>query len=144
MRKLRQTTAYSQNHFHYVAPPLLCLLLMGCESKISQCGKVQAVITKEKSVLASANPNALASTASGLDAITQELEAVKIGDGNLQNLQKNLINVNKIVSESIRNTSIAINKIEPKNIRNNLKDLEQVSEKKQVLIDEISRYCVSK
>ena len=117
---------------------------MGCESKISQCGKVQAVITKEKSVLASANPNALASTASGLDAITQELEAVKIGDGNLQNLQKNLINVNKIVSESIRNTSIAINKIEPKNIRNNLKDLEQVSEKKQVLIDEISRYCVSK
>ena len=128
----------------YLALAAVSLLLVSCESKVSQCGKVQQVIAKESSLTNSANPERLVDLPNNLDLVTTELEGVKVGDGNLQNTQKSLISSYKNLSQSIRNAAAAIDKVEVKNIKTSLKDLERAKDQKQSLVNDINSYCVSK
>ncbi|OYQ62327.1 hypothetical protein B9G53_22640 [Pseudanabaena sp. SR411] len=116
-------------------------MLISCESKVSQCGKLQQVIAKEKTLSTSANPDALADLATKLDGVTAELESVKIGDGNLQNSQKNLVGSYKNLAQSVRNVTTEIDKAEVKSIKTSLNSLERVTEEKQSFVNEINNYC---
>jgi hypothetical protein len=117
-------------------------LLAGCESRVSQCGKIQQVITKEKEISSSVSNDKIGELPDKLDAVTTELEAVKVGDGNLQNRQKNLVDNYKNLSQSIRNIDAAIGKTEVNNIKIALRDLEYVTDQKKSFIEEINKYCM--
>jgi len=116
-------------------------LLVGCESRISQCGKIQQVITKEKEISSSVSNDKIGELPDKLDAVTTELEAVKVGDGDLQNRQKNLVNNYKNLSQSIRNVVASIDKVNSGEIKSSMSYLEVATSQKASTVSEITTFC---
>ena len=140
-----KASIFNQHCSVYLIFTLISCLLVSCgDSKAVQCSKVNQVVENEKTISASVNSDKLVDTATKLDSVVAELDGVKVGDGNLQNSQKALVDNYKNLSQSIRNVDAAIGKPEVKNIKTSLKELERVTDQKKLFIEEINKYCTSK
>ena len=87
-----KASIFNQHRSVYLIFTLISCLLVSCgDSKAVQCSKVNQVVENEKTISASVNSDKLVDTATKLDSVVAELKAVKVGDGNLQIRQNDLV-----------------------------------------------------
>jgi CHASE3 domain sensor protein len=124
-------------------------LVASCgESKVSQCRKITAVVNKATSAEQAASRNnnpdkvgELEKAAASFDQYAKELEAVKVKDETLQNLQGRIIKMYQATSKASRDLVEAARKQDPRAVDSSLQSLKEATNRESALANEFNQYC---
>lgn len=128
-----------------------CLLVSYGESKVTQCNKIIEVAnraTNESSTLTQGGqkntPEVLLATAKAMDQAVQEMQAIKINDKKLQELQAGFVKMYQDTSQILRDYVFTSNKQDYKAAEKAIQSLSQKSiQPSENLVQGINSYCQS-
>ncbi len=140
---------------YFVLVPLtvtLSLITVSCsESKVAQCNKLikvtNEVVSQTKSVTngnQAINLKATLKAADAMEKASQEMQAIKVSDKNLQGYQSRFTNMYRDTSQATRDFVAAFEKKDRAAAETALQKLQKATTPEKQLVDEINKYCTGK
>lgn len=126
----------------------ISFLIVGCESKVSQCSKIIQVanraVNDARNITNSgqtSDPKAILQAANAMDKAAKDMETLKVNDQKLKNYQNEFISMYTTTSKATRELVTAFQKKDRSAAETSLKNLEQATSPEKELVGHINTYC---
>ena len=113
-------------------------------SKATQCAKLVDSINKTQTPVENAhstNPQSLINAATALEQTASEMQALKLPDQKLRDLQSQYVKHYQAVSEATKNTIAAVKAHNRNGVGKSLQSLQQATQQNAGLSEAVNRYC---